>query len=426
MIGVTPIIPQVRRHRMILRQALLALGAIAGGLLPSGCGDDGSRVSAPLDLTPPARIVTLAVRAASESTLTLGWMATGDDSLAGEAARYDLRMSPRTLTEAGWDSATVVPGLGAPQEPFTPESFTVRGLRSSSFYWFALRVADAAGNWSRISNILRARTRDVVLPPQRLTNDAAAELATDWSPDGERIAFLSSVDVNSGVDLMLVPATGGPTELLLGGAQRKQNARWKPSGDEILLSQVGTAHPSELWLIPRDGGESRPIPCGCPAIRGIGWSPDGSRIVFGCVFDIHVMPASGGESAPLTTGGPVQNWNPDWSPDGSRIAFVSDRGGSLDIWVLPAEGGEPVRRTNWSTRESSPRWSPDGSRIVFVSDRTGSLDLWLVSADGGEPWPVTDDPANDSAPCWSPDGRRIAFVSDRAGRQSDLWVVTLP
>ena len=60
-------------------------------------------------------------------------------------------------------------------------------------------------------------------------------------------------------------------------------------------------------------------------------------------------------------------------------------------------------------RISSPRWSPDGRRIAFISNRSGVNQLYLISRDGGEAERVTDCPAAVSNPVWSPCGEKIAL-----------------
>ncbi|HEY0734312.1 MAG TPA: hypothetical protein VGD69_05360, partial [Herpetosiphonaceae bacterium] len=107
--------------------------------------------------------------------------------------------------------------------------------------------------------------------------------------------------------------------------------------------------------------------------------------------------------------------NPVWSPDGKQIAFVSDRDGNPEIYVMNADGGEPRNLTQNPERDFDPAWSPDGTRIVFASyrdqpaDRSAANDLYIMNADGSEVTRLTDDLARNSAPAFSPDGTRIAF-----------------
>jgi Tol biopolymer transport system component len=105
--------------------------------------------------------------------------------------------------------------------------------------------------------------------------------------------------------------------------------------------------------------------------------------------------------------------DPAWSPDGKRIAFASDRAGSSDIYVMDADGSNLVRRTQsgWS---DAPAWSPDGKKIAFSSLRDGQFGIYVMSVDGdwANPTRVGYDRGWNTHPAWSPDGERIAFVSD--------------
>ena len=107
--------------------------------------------------------------------------------------------------------------------------------------------------------------------------------------------------------------------------------------------------------------------------------------------------------------------DPQVSPDGSRVAYVllaaAEKGTkySGDVWVVPTAGGEPRPLTTHEANDRSPRWSPDGSKLAFLSNRSGKSQIWILEPEG-EPWQLTDS-ATDVGPfAWAPDGRRIAYV----------------
>ena len=102
-----------------------------------------------------AAVLGLAVWAslASAGSLTLHWTAPGDDSLTGRATTYDLRYSAVDITAANFASATRIP-TNQPLMAGSKESYTVSGLLSNTWYHFALRTSDEAGNWSAISNVV--------------------------------------------------------------------------------------------------------------------------------------------------------------------------------------------------------------------------------------------------------------------------------
>ncbi len=107
-------------------------------------------------------------------------------------------------------------------------------------------------------------------------------------------------------------------------------------------------------------------------------SPEGKRVLFVVTdvlktenrtnSDIWIAPVNGGgTSAKPFVVSPKGDRNPRWSPDGTTVAFVSTRGGSSQIWLVPAEGGEPRQLTTISTGADQPFWSPDGKTVAFVS-----------------------------------------------------------
>lgn len=98
-----------------------------------------------------------------------------------------------------------------------------------------------------------------------------------------------------------------------------------------------------------------------------------------------------------------------------RIVFESDRGGNRDIYVMDADGADPVALTNHLAGDFEPDWAPDGTRIVFASDRDslfrGHVQLYVVDARGEAVERITDDMKTEINPRWSPDGRGIAFMT---------------
>ncbi len=103
------------------------------------------------------------------------------------------------------------------------------------------------------------------------------------------------------------------------------------------------------------------------------------------------------------------------SPDGTRVAYVlqgvdkEKNEYTTQIW-LAREGQEPVRFTG-GNKESQPRWSPDGKHLAFVSNRSGSNQIWLLPLEGGEARQLTKVKGGVSGPVWSPCGKFVAFTA---------------
>jgi tricorn protease len=152
-------------------------------------------------------------------------------------------------------------------------------------------------------------------------------------------------------------------------------------------------------------------------------SPDRTEIAFVSGGDIWAVPAGGGE-ARLLISNPANDTRPIYSPDGKRLAFVSNRTGGGDIYVLTFAGGDVQRLTFDDGLEQLDGWSHDGRWIYFSStshDISGMNDVFRVSADGGTPMEVAGDRYTNeyfSAP--SPDGSTLAITA-RANASGQWW-----
>ena len=114
--------------------------------------------------------------------------------------------------------------------------------------------------------------------------------------------------------------------------------------------------------------------------------------------------------------------DPAFSPDGSRIAFVSQRDGNAEIYVMNADGTGTTRISNDPQPDGRPSFMPDGQSLVFHSSRTaGKQEIWAVNVDGTALTQLTRDSVN-SSPAVSPDGQIIAYVSTR-NKDGDIWLM---
>jgi Tol biopolymer transport system component len=144
-------------------------------------------------------------------------------------------------------------------------------------------------------------------------------------------------------------------------------------------------------------------------------------------LELYIMQPDGTVQTRLTFN-PAQDSEPVLSPDGTRVAFVSNRSGYPNIWVMKtapeSSTNVPKNLTNDAAVDADPTWSPDGTKIVFASNRTGKAQLWVMNGDGTGVNRLTTDSANDGTAAWSPDGTKIAYASDASGK-FQLYVATL-
>ncbi|MGA7919904.1 MAG: S9 family peptidase [Candidatus Acidiferrales bacterium] len=154
----------------------------------------------------------------------------------------------------------------------------------------------------------------------------------------------------------------------------------KATGAVLVLLIAGLAAGSHAQTIPQQMAQKRPITfadlISMHRLSEPQISPDGKWIAYSvstpdleknhAVRDIWVAPLSGAETArQLTRGG--SDTRARWSPDGKRIAFISERGGTPQVYFVTLEGGEATRMTSLSTGADNELWSPDGKTIAFVS-----------------------------------------------------------
>ena len=99
-----------------------------------------------------------------------------------------------------------------------------------------------------------------------------------------------------------------------------------------------------------------------------------------------------------------------------KITFVSDREGASDIWIMNADGSDPVNLTQ-GRHCASPAWSPDGMKIAYID----SGEIWLMNADGSNPQQVTDDAVDKARLFWSEDGNSIYYVAVMTLPIPDEW-----
>ncbi|HSR43423.1 MAG TPA: hypothetical protein VLL48_14645, partial [Longimicrobiales bacterium] len=228
-------------------------------------------------------------------------------------------------------------------------------------------VAFAAGPPTRMQIYVRAVTggRQLPLTDQQQTNHRWPR----WSPDGANIAY------QSGDGVWVVARMGGPARL-------------------VARLPAGTGSSSPGAFTP---------------LAGLTWAPDGRRIVFAGGMGaegLYLVDVEGGAAAPDRLPSPREPHSPAWSPDGTRLAVASGNSifvfggayfgnaGQSSIWIVPLDGAEPVRVTEEPYLDVSPAWSSDGRFLYWVSDRGGSRDVYRVRIDSrhapvGDPVRIT-------------------------------------
>ncbi|MCP4686194.1 MAG: hypothetical protein GY867_12215, partial [bacterium] len=141
-------------------------------------------------LTLLALALLMCIGVARADSVNLTWTAPGDDDRVGTATLYDLRYSQAPINDYNWDDATRVTGVLAPRPSGTPESHTVDGLASGQTYYFALRTADEALNWSTLSNVVAKSIVPESIAPSSIADFSSVSstqtsITLTWSAPGD-------------------------------------------------------------------------------------------------------------------------------------------------------------------------------------------------------------------------------------------------
>ena len=135
------------------------------------------------------------------------------------------------------------------------------------------------------------------------------------------------------------------------------------------------------WDVTRPRGQTREIDFKTEegTWMAVDISPNGRWFLFDLLGHIYRVPAQGGEAKCLTQeSGIAINFHPRYSPGGDEIAFVSDRRGQMNLWVMKADGSSPKPVfLDLDTRITEPSWTPDGRHIVAVRNFQTSVGMWL-------------------------------------------------
>jgi Tol biopolymer transport system component len=235
------------------------------------------------------------------------------------------------------------------------------------------------------------------------------------STDG-RVAVAVDVDATGAhTDIYTVMPNGVALQQLTNEPGAELCQSYSADGKEITYSSDQTGN-FEIWTMKQNGKlQSQVTNLGLRSLFP-DFSPGGGRIAFMsgtfANFDIYVVDRGSGVVTQLTSS-PGLDGFPVYSPDGSKIAFISARSGLPQVWVMNADGTDPVQLTTDSAPKGQlPDWSPDGSQIAYQSMATGNGDIYVMNADGTNQHRLTFTPELEFGAAWSPDGDQIAFSRD--------------
>jgi dipeptidyl aminopeptidase/acylaminoacyl peptidase len=255
------------------------------------------------------------------------------------------------------------------------------------------------------------------------------------SPDGRWVAYtVSHIDLEkdkSETALWAVPSAGGDPWRMTAPGYSASRPRWSPDGRRLaFLSSRATDEDeakTQVWAFDLRGGDAQPLSDVVQGVDGFDWSPDGSRLLLTIQDPKPEDLLDDAEKAKKKPEPHVID----------RLQFKRDYVGYLDhrrthLYVLDLEDKGLIQITSGDYDDSDGAWSPDGKLVAFTSNRTAepdgneNSDLWIVAAantdQGRTLRRITDNPGSDHSPAWSPDGKSLAYVTDRAPEL--MWYAT--
>ncbi len=315
----------------------------------------------------------------------------------GGSERVVATLEDREVSGLVWSSDGTTLALSAQTEPtgayslflLSAETLSMRQLTEAAPSQWGDAEPAFSPNSERIAFVRRASegVEDLFVvstrggEPERLTRDEREIAGLDWASDGQSIVFASSRAEGAG--LWRIPATGGTPEWIATAGEGESVSQPSVARRGRRLTYEQRSSDANIWAI-RQGRFGR-----LPLIHSTRWES-----------------------------------NPQFSPDGTQIAFASDRSGSPEVWLVNADGENPIQLTDFGgPLVTLPRWAPDGGRLAFDARVEGNADIYIIDAGGGQPRRLTEDPASDVAPSWSTDSTTVYFSSDRSG-EWEVWRVS--
>lgn len=243
-----------------------------------------------------------------------------------------------------------------------------------------------------------------------------------------RIAYVTMEDRNGERRwrLLVADADGHEPQTILTSSEPLMSPAWSPDGERLAYVSF-EGRRSEVFVQNVGSGERDKV----ASFEGINsapaWSPDGRRLSItrsrGGQTDIHVLDVSSGETRQVTDSMSIDT-EAVWTPDGRSLLFTSDRAGGPQIYRVNADGSGTRRISYEGNYNASPTISPDGRQVAMVHRRSNGRFAIAVQDIDGENFRVLTPGGQDESPSFAPNGAMVLYAT-RANGRSVLGTVSL-
>jgi TolB protein len=227
----------------------------------------------------------------------------------------------------------------------------------------------------------------------RLTFNKVTDCSPAWAADASRMAYTSYQQQTAGLYILDV-YEGKRTPVSVRGGNYSPN--WSPDGRKLAFASTMDGnmeiYTAEVEASPTRIGRIKRLTFNQGIDTAPSWSPNGREIVFtsdrGGTPQIYICDAEGSNVRRVSFGASYHD-SPSWSPSGDRIVYVARVDNVFDLYVYSIRTQSVAKLTESNARNESPSWSPDGRHIVFTSNMRGGSQVWTIDVDGANLRPLT-------------------------------------